>query len=77
MQLFFTTIICVEYFKLFRHVRESLSFLMFQILPLIILPNSLLSKETQKVTCIFDSENAKTVAGAALMTAPTTVFSVF
>ena len=48
-----------------------------QILLLIILPNSLLSKETQKVACIFDPENAKTVAGTVLMTAPTAVFPVF
>ena len=45
-----------------------------QILPLIILPHSLPSKETQKVACISDPENAKTVAGTVLMTAPTTVF---
>ena len=48
-----------------------------QILPLIILPHSLPSKETQKVACISDPENAKTVAGTVLTTAPITVFSVF
>ena len=40
------------------------------------MPHSLPSKETQKVACISDPENAKTVAGTVLTTAPTTVFGI-
>jgi hypothetical protein len=57
--------------------RDISAFFRIQIPSCAVLPTSLLSKETQKVTRQFHCRKAKTGAGAASMTVPTPVSAVF